>query len=37
MIQHPSMVWNPDGDITQYLRIVHDLLNSNDYTGPRCT
>lgn len=34
--QHPSMIWNPNGDITQYLRIVHDLLNSSDYTGLRC-
>ncbi len=34
--QHPSMVWSPAGDITQYLRIVHELLNSKDYTGPRC-
>jgi hypothetical protein len=33
--QHPSMLWNPNGDITQYLKIVYDLLNSNDYTGPR--
>ena len=34
--QHPSMIWNPNGDITQYLRITYDLLNSSDYTGPRC-
>ena len=33
--QHPSMIWSPDGDITHYLRIVHELLTSNDYTGPR--
>lgn len=33
--QHPSMIWSPTGDITQYLRIVHELLNSSDYTGPR--
>ena len=33
--QHPSMIWFPTGDITQYLRIVYDLLNSSDYTGPR--
>ena len=30
---HPSMLWSPDGDITQYLRIVYDLLNCSDYTG----
>ena len=33
--QHPSMIWTPTSDITQYLRIVHDLLNSSDYSGPR--
>ncbi|MGI8546811.1 MAG: DUF7665 family protein [Gemmatimonadaceae bacterium] len=33
--QHPAMIWSPSGDITQYLRIVHELLNSSDYTGPR--
>lgn len=33
--QHPSMIWSPDGDITQYLRIVHDLLNTTDYAGTR--
>lgn len=33
--QHPEMIWNPKGDITQYLRIIHDLLNSEDYTGLR--
>ncbi len=33
--KHPSMIWSPNGDITQYLRIVHDLLNSSDYTGTR--
>jgi hypothetical protein len=31
--QHPSLLWSPAGDITQYLRIVHDLLHSDDYTG----
>lgn len=33
--QHPSMIWSPESDITHYLRIVHDLLNSSDYSGPR--
>ena len=33
--QHPEMIWNPKGDITQYLRIIYDLLNSQDYTGLR--
>jgi hypothetical protein len=33
--QHPSMIWSPSkSDLTLYLRIVHDLLNSPDYTGP---
>ena len=31
--QHPSMIWSPAGDITQYLRIIHDLLTSSDYSG----
>ncbi len=34
-VQHPEMIWNPKGDITQYLRIIHDLLDSEDYTGLR--
>ncbi len=34
-VQHPQMIWNPKGDITQYLRIIHDLLDSEDYTGLR--
>ena len=33
--QHPEMIWNPKGDITQYLKIIYDLLNSQDYTGLR--
>jgi hypothetical protein len=33
--QHPSQLWKPNEDITKYLRIVHELLNSGDYTGPR--
>ena len=35
--QHPSMIWSSASDITHYLRIVHDLLNSSDYSGPRGT
>lgn len=35
MQQHPEMIWSPDGDITQYLRIIYDLLNSKDCTGIR--
>ena len=33
--QHPSMIWKSTGDITQYLSIIHELLNSGDYTGAR--
>jgi hypothetical protein len=33
--QHPSMIWRPTGDITQYLLVAHELLNSGDYTGAR--
>ena len=33
--QHPYAIWSPDKDLTHYLRIVHDLLNSRDYTGLR--
>lgn len=32
---HPEMIWSPDADITQYLRIIHDLLHSKDYKGSR--
>jgi len=32
--KHPEMIWSPNGDITQYIRIVHELLTSSDYTGP---
>ena len=31
--QHPAMIWNQNEEITLYLRIVHELLNSSDYTG----
>lgn len=33
--QHPDMIWNTNEGITLYLRIVHELLNSSDYTGTR--
>jgi hypothetical protein len=35
--QHPAMIWSPTSNITLYLRIVHDLLNSSEYTGKRGT
>jgi hypothetical protein len=31
--EHPSRIWNPSRGITCYLEQLHDLLNSNDYTG----
>ncbi len=33
--QHPAMIWLPTSNITLYLGVVHELLNSNDYTGAR--
>lgn len=35
--QHPSMLWSPDRDITQYTRIIYELLNSLDYSGVSST
>jgi hypothetical protein len=35
--QHPEMIWDPAGEITQYLWIIYDLLHSEDYTGVRCS
>jgi hypothetical protein len=33
--QYPAMNWISTSDITLYLGIVYELLNSSDYTGPR--
>ena len=33
--QHPSMIWRPTSEITLYLSILNELLNSGDYTGAR--
>jgi hypothetical protein len=33
--QHPSMIWSPRRDITQYLHVIYELLNSSDYSGLR--
>ena len=33
--KHPSYIWDPALDISQYLRIVHGLLNDPSYTGRR--
>jgi hypothetical protein len=32
--EHPNLIWDPATGIVHYLRIVHDLLNSGDYSGP---
>jgi hypothetical protein len=29
------MIWSPRRDITQYLHVIYELLNSGDYTGVR--
>jgi hypothetical protein len=31
--EHPGRIWNPSRGILCYLEQLHDLLNSNDYTG----
>ncbi len=33
--QHPEMIWTASSDITLYLRIIYDLLQSKDYKGLR--
>lgn len=33
--QYPSLVWTASSDITLYLRTLHDLLHSRDYSGVR--
>jgi hypothetical protein len=35
LTQHPALIWSPQGDITQYLRVIYELLNSSDYSGLR--
>ena len=30
----PSKIWRPSAGITQYLELVHELLNSHDYQSP---
>jgi hypothetical protein len=35
--QHPSLLWSPRKDITFFLGILHDLLDSASYTGRRGT
>ena len=31
--EHPSKIWNPARGITQYVEIVHELLQSRDYAA----
>ena len=31
--QHPRYLWSPKEDITFYLRLVHELVNDDDYQG----
>lgn len=31
--EHASKIWNPSKGITQYVEIVHELLQSRDYTA----
>lgn len=33
--QYPHLIWKSTSDITLYLGLIHELLNSLDYTGPR--
>lgn len=33
--QHPGHLWNPSRDITHYLRVVRNALNSPGYAGVR--
>jgi len=35
LTQHPSLIWSPQRDITQYLQVIYELLNSSDYSGLR--
>ncbi|WP_439621284.1 DUF7665 family protein [Hyphomonas sp.] len=30
----PSKIWRPADGLTQYLELIHDLLNSGDYAPP---
>lgn len=33
--QYPELIWVPEDNITKYLKAVHELLNSESYTGIR--
>ena len=33
--EHPALLWDPTKGICKYLGIIHELLNSTDYSGRR--
>ncbi len=33
--EHADLIWKPERGITLYLEALHELLNSDDYTGMR--
>ena len=35
-VEMPSKIWRPSEGLTQYLELVHELLNSRDYLPPVC-
>lgn len=35
-VEMPSKIWRPSEGLTQYLELVHELLNSRDYSPPVC-
>jgi len=37
LLAHPHLAWSSSDDITKYLNIIYELLNSEDYTGIRGT
>ena len=34
--KHPHLIWKPTSEITLYLEAIYELINSSDYSGPRC-
>jgi hypothetical protein len=34
-VKHSHLIWTPDKDITFYLGVINDYLNSPEYTGAR--
>jgi hypothetical protein len=35
-VEMPSKIWRPSEGLVQYLELVHELLNSRDYSSPVC-